>query len=198
MSITMVKIRAKITIGTSFTCRTPFIQRFNVNKSRSRPATFDASLKVANSVISGNISGDSVTIEAGESASGDFSNLTTIFTGFIKQARISPCMDDPSYVIISISGIDPLGYLDGKKYTRRCRAAKGTFVTIDSVQRRGLKSGKFGYNKLSNVEINSGDVDKKYNLTETRDITPPKTKKAPSDDSRTGAKLIITSHDSPV
>ena len=194
MSISMVKIRAIIKVGTTFACRTPFIQRFSVNKSRGRPSTFDASLKVANSEILGNISGDSITIEAGTNS---FSNLPIIFTGFIKQVRISPCMDDPSYVIINISGVDPIGYLEGKKYTRRCRTVKGTFVTIDGVQRSGLKSGKFGYNKLSNVEMGAGDIDKKSNLTETRDITAPKTKKAPSDDSRIGAKLIVTSHESP-
>lgn len=194
MAINMVKIRAIIKVGTTFTCQTPFIQRFSVNNSRGRPATFDASLKVANSDVSGNISGDNITIEAGTD---DFSSLPTIFTGFIKQVRISPCMDDPSYVILNISGVDPLGYLDGKKYTRRCRATRGTFVTIDSVQRKGLKSGKFGYNKLSNVEINSGDVDKKSKLTETRDITAPNTKKAPSDDEKKGAKLVVSGHEQP-
>ncbi len=189
MSITMVKIRAEISVGSTFTCRTPYIQRFNVNKSRGRPATFDASLKVANSEVSGNISGDSVIIKAGTKGA----SLPTIFTGFIKQAKISPCMEDPSYVLLSISGVDPLGYLEGKKYTRRCRASKGMFVTIDGVQRQGLKSGKFGYNKLSTVEITSGDVDKKSKLTETRDITAPITKKAPSDDSRQGAVIKASS-----
>jgi len=192
MSIQMVRIRAEISVGSTFTCRTPFIQRFNVNKNRGRPATFDASLKVANSEVSGNISGDSVTIKAGTDS---FSGIPTIFTGFIKQAKISPCMDDPSYVLLSISGVDPLGYLEGKKYTRRCRASKGTFVTIDGVQRKGLKSGKFAYNKLSTVEITSGDIDKKSQITETRDITAPMTKKAASEDIKVDVKLGVSSSD---
>jgi hypothetical protein len=188
----MVRIRAEISVGSTFTCRTPFIQRFNVNKSRGRPATFDASLKVANADVSGNISGDSVTIKAGTDS---FSSIPTIFTGFIKQAKISPCMDDPSYVLLSVSGIDPLGYLEGKKYTRRCRASRGTFVTIDGVQRKGLKSGKFAYNKLSTIEITSGDIDKKSQITETRDITAPMTKKAVSDDAKVDIKLGVFSSD---
>jgi len=185
----MVKIRARVKVGTTFTCETPYIQRFSVNKTRGQAATFDASLKVANRDVLGNISGDSITIEAGVQGS----SLPTIFTGFIKKVSVNPCYDDPSYVILSISGVDPIGYLDGKKYTRRCRATRGMYVTIDGVQRKGLKSGKFGYNKKSNIEITSGDIDKKSQLTETRDITAPNTKKAPSDDSKEGAKVKVSS-----
>ena len=192
MTIQMVKVRARIKVGTTFTCETPYIQRFNVNKTRGQAATFDASLKVANREVLGNISGDSVTIEAGV-----LGNMPTIFTGFIKKVSVNPCYDDPSYVILSISGVDPMGYLDGKKYTRRCRATRGTFVTIDGVQRKGLKSGKFAYNKLSNIEITSGDIDTKSQLTQTRDITAPKTKIAPSDDAKQGAIIKVSSSDAP-
>ena len=186
----MVRIRARIKVGTSFTCETPYIQRFSVNKSRGQAATFDASLKVSNRDVLGNISGDSVTVEAGV-----YGNMPTIFTGFIKKVTVNPCYDDPSYVILSISGVDPMGFLDGKKYTRRCRATRGTYVTIDGVQRKGLKSGKFGYNKKSNIEITSGDIDTKSQLTQTRDITAPKTKKAPSDDKQQGAVVKVTGSD---
>jgi hypothetical protein len=191
MTIQMVKVRARIKVGTTFTCETPYIQRFNVNKTRGQAATFDASLKVANKDVLGNISGDSVTIEAGVKGA----SLPTIFTGFIKKVSVSPCYDDPSYVILSVSGIDPIGYLDGKKYTRRCRATKGTYVTIDGVQRKGLKSGKFGYNKKTSIEMSGGDIDKKEQLTETRDITAPKTKKAPSDESKQGVPIVATGVD---
>jgi len=191
MSITMVKVRAEINVGTTFTCATPYIQTFNVTKSRGQASTFSATLKVANKDILGNISGDSIVIKAGVAGTG----LPTIFTGFIKRVTVNPCYNDPSYVILNISGVDPMGYLEGKKYTRRCRATRGTYVTIDGVQRKGLKSGKFGYNKLSNIEITSGDIDKKNQLTETRDITAPKTKKAPSDEAKQGAPIKVSGSD---
>ncbi len=186
--IEMVKIRAKITIGTRFSVETPYIQRFNVNKSRGAPATFDASLKVSNTEITGNIIGDDVKIEAGR----DTYVGKTIFVGYIKQVKVNPCLDDPSFVILGLSGVDFLGSLEGKKYTRRCRATRSTFVTIDSVQRRGLKSGKFAYTKDPTLEMHAGDVSTRDEHVQTKDIPAPVTKRAPQEGDKQGVKLATT------
>ena len=153
MGIDMVKIRAKITIG-SLSVQTPYIQSFNVSKTRAAISTFSASLKVKNSGIGNSMSGSSVKVYAGE---GSANNL--IFTGMIKKATISPCWDDPSYVLLNISGEDKLAYLRGKKYTRRCRSTKSSWVNITGVTRRGLKSSKFKPAMGETFNLNSSDLE---------------------------------------
>jgi len=147
MAIDMVKIRAEITIG-SLSVVTPYILSFSVNKSRGVVSTFSASLKVSENSINSNLSGNSIQISAGE---GSPSNL--IFTGMVKKATIAPCWDDPSYVLLNISGEDQLSYLRGKKYTRRSRASKSSWVNITGVTRKGLKSGKFKARKEESFSI---------------------------------------------
>lgn len=137
MSINLVKIRAQISIGNNFIVETPYIQSFNVRKSRGQLSTFDASLKVEYSKISGSNVGGSVKIQAGANGS-----MHTIYTGIMKKSTISPCWDDPGYVILNISGTDELSKLQGKKYTRRCRSTKSSWVAINSVTRKGLRDGK--------------------------------------------------------
>ncbi len=181
--IQMVKIRAKIDIG-AFTCETPYILRFNVSRSRTQYSTFDASLKVSNSQISGNLVGDSVIIRAGEG-----SPSTRIFTGFIKQAQVNPCKDDPSYVILNISGADKFSYLEGKKYTRRCRATKGAFVTIDSVQRQGMKSGKLSYVNQESLDLSAGDHYLKEQHIKTPAVVVKQPDKPITDTSKKGASV---------
>lgn len=138
MSIEQKKIRARINIG-SLTVETPYILSFNVNKSRGQLSTFSASLKVKGDDITGNISGNGVTISAGVN-----SPSNKIFTGIVKKATINPCFDDPNYVLLNLSGSDPLMFLEGKKYTRRSVSHKHSFVLITSA-REGLRSGRFNY-----------------------------------------------------
>lgn len=152
MPIERVKIRATITIG-SLSISTPYIQSFNVKKQRGQVSTFDASLKVSHDEISGTITGGHVVIRAGEDSS-----LETIFTGVCRSAKISPCYDDPKYVILSISGADPSIILQGKRFTRRCRSAHSTWVAITGVVREGLKSGKFTRDKLDSIKMGGGDI----------------------------------------
>lgn len=162
MAIDRVKVRATITVG-SLSVSTPFVQSFNVTKTRGQPSTFSASMKVGHDQVSGTITGDSIRIRAGADGSEKL-----IFSGIIKQAKISPCWDDPYYVILSISGTDVLSLLQGKKYTRRCRATRSTWVNIQSVVRPGLKSGKFAYVNAPVIEMDDGDVESKQNLVKTR------------------------------
>jgi hypothetical protein len=182
MAIQMVKIRAEISVG-SLRAGTPslghpnHILSFNVDKSRGQISTFSASLKVQHGEISGNIVGDSIQISSGEN-----SPSNRIFTGIIRSANITPCRDDPLFVILNVSGNDALSRLDGKKYTRRCRSTKGTWVAITQVTRPGLRSGKLAYLPLEpTIEPWGGDVEKKDNVTVTRGINWVDTDKLPGD-----------------
>jgi len=137
MAIERIKVRAKVEIG-NLNVVTPFVQAFNVRKQRGQISSFDATLKVSHDEVGGAITGDAVKIYAGVDAANDL-----IFTGICRSAKMSPCYDDPKYVLLSISGADILSLLQGKKYTRRCRSSKSTWMAITGVIREGLKSGKF-------------------------------------------------------
>lgn len=150
--ITMVKIRAKITIGDSFTVETPYILSFNVNKQRGQVSTFDASTKVLAGTPS--LTGGQIIIEAGTD-----DNLNKIFSGIVKKATIKPCFDDPQYVIIDLAGADVLSLLAGKKFTRRCKASKTAWISIEGVGRKGLKSGKFKYKKEETMVLDDAELD---------------------------------------
>jgi len=150
MSIEMVKCRATVSIG-GIDVSTPYVQSFNVRKQRGQVSTFDASLKVNGSSIGGSLTGGSVVISAGTDGS-----KRTIFTGICRQAKVSPCFDDPAYVILSIAGADALSLLHGKKYTRRCRETLAAWVGITGVVREGLRSGKFAYTNEPTIFTNGG------------------------------------------
>lgn len=162
MAIHMIKIRATVTIG-SLSVSTPFILSFNVNKVRGQISNFSASLKVRHDNVGGRIVGDLVRIKAGAgSASND------VFSGIVRNANITPCRDDPLFVILNISGVDVLSRLEGKKYTRRCRSTKGVWVSIENVTRPGLKSGKLAYVPAKdNLTTSAIDVNKKDTTTKS-------------------------------
>ena len=152
MAIDMVKIRGRITIG-SLTVQTPYILSFNVNITRGNVSTFSASLKIPYQDVRGNITGDSIVIRAGENSASH-----TIFSGVVKKATISPVFDDPSFVLLNISGDDILSKLAGKKYTRRCRSTNTSWVTLDSIVRKGLRSGKFRTKKSDYIDVVSTEI----------------------------------------
>lgn len=161
MAIDRVKCRAEVSVG-GLSISTPFVQSFNVRKQRGQVSTFDASLKVPAGMAS-RLAGGDVVIKAGE----NFPSRT-IFTGICRSAKVSPCFDDPSYVMLSISGADVLSYLQGKKFTRRCIATKSTWCAITGVNRKGLKSGKFAFNNEPQVELHDGICEKQDSLTGQR------------------------------
>lgn len=140
MPIERVKIRARIEVG-NFDVETPYILSFNVNRARGQPSTFDARVKIATDDVA-DMTGGPIKIYAGE---GYARNL--IFTGIVRKATMSPCFDDPYFVLVNLSGADVRSLLQGKKYTRRCVSTETAWATIDGVARRGLKSGKFKYRK---------------------------------------------------
>lgn len=145
MAIDMVKIRARITIG-SLEVQTPYIQSFSVNQTRGQISTFSAQMKVPSDDVRTGIVGEAVVIEAGEDAPEN-----VIFAGLVKDAKMSPVFDDPAFVVLSINGSDILTHLEGKRYTRRCRATNATWVSIDSVTRKGLRTGKFKARKSESI-----------------------------------------------
>lgn len=166
MAIEMVKVRAKIIIG-NIIAETPthagvssIIRSFTVNKARGQVSTFNAVLKIPHDAISGNIAGNNVIIYAGENNAD-----IKIFTGMVKQAKISPCWDDPYYVDLNISGVDTLFFLQGKKFTRRCRSTSAAWTSINSVTRKGIKSGKFQYIQDSVIEITPDSPKQEDNVT---------------------------------
>lgn len=163
MAITTVPVRATISIG-GISISTPFVLSFTVRRSRGQISTFDASLKVAHDKISG-LTGGEVSIKAGIAGS-----EKQIFTGIVRNAKMTPCWDDPNYVMLTISGNDVLSLLQGKKYTRRCRATRGQFCVITSVARKGLKSGKFTYDSENVLEMD--DIVQEKQLPSTGTITP--------------------------
>jgi len=175
MSIDIIKVRAKITIGgTNLTVETPYIQSFNVRKSRGTPSTFDASLKVPKDDLSSSNIGGLVEISAGT-----LGNLKTIFTGILKKATFNPCWSDPGFIFFNISGIDNMSLLQGKKYTRRCRASKSAWVSIDSVVRAGLRTGKLNYID-DGISFNSGTDYKEMPSAEKVDDIVNHVAKAPN------------------
>jgi hypothetical protein len=165
MAIHMVPIRARIVVGDSLSVETPYILSFNVTKARGQLSSFSASIKISHQTVSGAITGAGVVIYAGQGSSG---LSKKIYTGIIKSANITPCRDDPLYVIMNLTGTDVLSQLQGKKFTRRCRSTKGLWVGIESVTRPGLKSSKFSYLPAeADFETTPIDVTKKDNTTKT-------------------------------
>lgn len=160
MGIEVVPVRATVSFG-GVDIKTPHVLSFSVKKSRSQPSTFDVNLKVLNDVINGSLTGGPITIFAGVKGAEH-----KIFTGVVTQAKIEPCNEDPSYVILNMSGRDILMLLEGKKYIRRCRATKGMFCVINDVTRNGLKSGKFAYTNLNALTLDTGEH-KDYGKTGT-------------------------------
>lgn len=152
MAIEVVPVRATVELN-GLEIKTPHVLSFSVRKARGQVSTFDASLKISHDDLNGFVAGGTISISAGIK-----DEEKKIFTGIVTQAKIDPCHDDPIYSILSIGGKDILVLLEGKKFTRRCRATKGAFCVITSVVRRGLKSGKWAYTNLNALTM---DTDRK-------------------------------------
>ena len=171
MAITRVKIRAKIE-GAGFSVETPYIQSFSVRKVRNDISSFNASIKVNRESFpdDGSLTGE-IVISAGVK-----DNLKKIFTGIVRKANISPCWNDPTYVILSISGEDILSELKNKKITRRQIKEKGPWALITGIDRKGHRSDRFKYINRSKVDMSeSGEVEdqniiKKNNDSPMKDL----------------------------
>jgi len=125
----LVCVSATVSLG-SISATTPYVKSFNINLQRGSAGTASASLKVPAASIF--------------SAGGPFSISTNtggsnpIFTGRVTRASITPCFDDPAYVILNVSAEDDYEKIKkGAKFSRRFRTKLGTWATIDGVNRRG-------------------------------------------------------------
>lgn len=120
------KIRARVVLS-NVSISTPYVKAFNVEESRNTLAkTFSCTLEV--SVSSSFIPGTDLEIYA--SVDGEERQL---FTGIIKSIQAQPSFDRAGYYILSISGTDKLGDLEGKTFSRRLRSdGFSLFVSIDS------------------------------------------------------------------
>ena len=137
MAIDNIKIRARV-VGAGVDVSTPYIQSFNVTRQRGQVSSFSANVKVNQDTIIQ--TGGTIKIYAGTA-----SEMPLIFTGIVKTSKVTPCWDDPSYVILSLTGLDILYKLENKKITRRQIVQRSSFCCIEGVTRRGLKSDKFKY-----------------------------------------------------
>lgn len=163
MPIERVKIRARIEIG-NFDVETPYILSFNVNRTRGQASTFDARIKIAEGEVA-DMTGGPIKIYAGSGYARDL-----IFTGIVKKATMSPCFDDPHFVLVNLSGADALSLLQSKKYTRRCRATATSWATIDGVARKGLKSGKFKYRQQPVLLVTDSELKDTPQLTSAANV----------------------------
>jgi hypothetical protein len=174
MTIEQIKIRAKIEIGdaggASLTVETPYILAFSVTKQRGSISSFNARIKVSHSSVTGSIGGGGGYIKIYDGVN---SPTRLIFTGIIENMQITPVFDDPSFVNINLSGSDTLRLLAGKKFTRRCRSTKATWVSITGVVRESLKSGKFKYVKQNLFDIGDGDYSS-LKVVQTSALSAPK------------------------
>lgn len=167
-SIETIKIRATIE-GAGIRAETggnaANILSFSVRQVRGAPTTFDASIKIK-ATGSTSPTGDPLTISAGTD-----STKRKIFTGMVTKATISPCWDDPSYVIMNLSGADVMYLLEGKKFTRRSEVTQASWVSIEGVNRRGLKSGKFKYRAGKVTHTSAAGLEEDVKVVSVVDMT---------------------------
>lgn len=145
MAIEEIKVRAEVIVGT-LTTSTPYVLSFSVTRNRGSHGTMSASLKVLGANV-GQASGQ-VTVRAGVRDS-----LETIFTGDIRKITISPCWEDPSFVILNIEAADVLARLTDTNFSRRQVSEDAIFATIDQAD-YSYKSGRFNtINEPTKVQI---------------------------------------------
>ena len=132
MAITKTKVRAKIE-GPGFTAENENVVSFYIRKARNQLDTFNFSIKLDGSVSGGT---GEIKIFAGANTA------TLIFTGFLTSAKIRPCFEDPSKIIIDGSGTDYRKLLEGKQFTRRQTKGTACWVEITGLINQGLRTEK--------------------------------------------------------
>jgi len=125
LGIRTEKIRATIELS-GVTIRTPYVKAFNVDKARQRLTTnFSATVEIPAS--SSFVAGADIVIYAGEK-----DDEQKIFTGMTKSVTTSPSFDKAGYFVLSLSGVDKMGDLEGRTFSRRLKSdGFSSFVSID-------------------------------------------------------------------
>ena len=139
---------------------TPYIKSFSVNKQRGASSTASASLKMKGTQSSLSSVGGSMTISCNTNG--------LVFTGGIKKISISPCFEDPEYVIVNIEAEDSFEDLSGKKFTRRCRSQLSQWAFITGVSRKGLRDLNFARKKPETSETSGGRLDRTSEYVKNR------------------------------
>lgn len=158
-NVTLEKIRARIAIG-GVSIRTPYVKSFSINKTREKlAATFSASLEIY-AGIRLYLGSD---VEIYDEVNGSERKL---FTGEIRDITTQPSFDKAGYYIISISGTDKLGILEGKTFSRRLRSdGFSLFVSIDGGPKNRAKRGvsidkkiRNGSHQITSTSPNVADI----------------------------------------
>jgi hypothetical protein len=136
VDITLEKIRAELDFGGQLIFRTPDIQSFSVNRSRTQlAAQFSASIEIpADTVFP---AGQDVSIRAGTEG-----NLKNIFTGKVLVITVNPSFEDATTYIANLSGQDRFNELENQTFSRRQRTrGKTSFATITGIASRVPQKG---------------------------------------------------------
>ena len=118
-------VRAKIELS-GVSILTPYVKAFSIDKARQRLSTsFSCTVEIPAS--SSFVAGADLIIWAG------LKGLETKrFTGMIRTITTQPSFDKAGYFVLSISGVDKMGDLDGATFSRRLRSdGFSAFVSID-------------------------------------------------------------------
>lgn len=182
MAITEVAIRAKITFEGGAEIATPYILSFNVNKARGSKSTFSARIKVKTALID-TMTGK-VFIDAGTKTSRATTQYIRIFTGYVKTIVPSPCWEDPTYFIITLSGVDELYKLESRKFTRRQMKSNNSWAVITGIVSEGLRDGKLKYTGVDPILVTT----RKEGLT-SEDLSNAGLVKRPDTDDKTSTNI---------
>lgn len=119
-------VRAKIVLS-GYTVETPYVKSYSIERGRGKlVATFSASVEVP--VTATFVAGSNLEIWAGLK-----DNLTKRFTGEIRTITTQPHFSKAGYFVINMSGVDAMGVLENKTFSRRLRSdGFSLWVSIDS------------------------------------------------------------------
>jgi len=119
-------VRARIVLS-GFTVETPYVKSFSIDRSRGKVvSTFSASVEIP--VTATFVAGADIQIWAGLK-----DRLTKRFTGTIRSVTTQPHFNKAGYFIVNMSGVDAMGVLENKTFSRRLRSdGFSLWVSIDS------------------------------------------------------------------
>ncbi len=119
-------VRARIVLS-GFTVDTPYVKSFNIDRARGKVnATFSASVEIP--VTATFVAGADIQIWAGLR-----DNMTKRFTGTIRSITTQPHFNKAGYFIVNMNGVDAMGVLENKTFSRRLRSdGFSLWVSIDS------------------------------------------------------------------
>lgn len=120
------KIRSRINLS-GVDIQTPYVKAWSTDSTRTKlSTTFSATLEV--SATSSFIAGADIEIYATVDGV-----ERKILTGMVNSIQVQPSFDKAGYFVLSISGEDRMGELEGRTFSRRLRSdGFSLFVSIDS------------------------------------------------------------------